>query len=424
MYSYSQPRHAPLANFFAWPINEDEPVHIVKSRLSKEYLNNYINSLQPHMLAAPLAATSIIQDGKVILGTNAYTRNTRSLDTALINDDIREELDRGAQIAWKQFSFCAENPVGNQWQLLAYTEEDKGFFIPHFDDSYNHGGSLWRNRPDRSLTGLIYLNDDFEGGEIQFNYILDEEGKPFKYKPKAGEIIYFPPHEAYTHEVLPVTKGTRYCASRWWDDTEWFQDFGNLSEPYPSELTNFFAQPIWRFGHMSLQRQTGLGNSYFDRMFVDGSINKMDEDKTEELKNSNTLISRLWNELKESPICYGHSLIRAYANAHTYGIEGFPHKDAEDRNNFTTMIYCNTEWKKEWGGETVFWAADGTTRRAVTPTPFKIIQFRGDMLHASRPVTRDCKALRVTLMFKTKRIVEIQPEIRGNLIDPYPLSKR
>jgi predicted 2-oxoglutarate/Fe(II)-dependent dioxygenase YbiX len=424
MYSYAQPKYEPLGNFFPWPIDPENPVFIVKSKLSKESLNNFIATLQPSLIAAPLAATSVNnKDGTVTTGTNAYTRNTRSLDTALISQDIREELERGAKIAWKQYSFCAEEPVGNQYQLLAYTEADKGFFVPHFDDSYGHGGVLWRNRPDRTLTGLIYLNDDFEGGEIQFNYILDEEGKPFKYKPKAGEIIYFPPHEAYMHEVLPVTKGTRYCASRWWDDTEWFQDFGVLDTNAQNTLTEFFKAPMWRFGHMSLQRQTGLGNSYFDRMFVDGDIRKMNEDKSKELENISPVISNLWKQLKESPICWGHSLIRAYANAHTYGIEGYPHKDAEDRNNFTTMIYCNPTWKKEWGGETVFWGRNGNTRRAVTPSPFKIIQFRGDMLHAARPLTRDCKELRITLMFKTKRIVEIQPELRTGLEDPFVLRK-
>jgi hypothetical protein len=51
---------------------------------------------------------------------------------------------------------------------------------------------------------IIYLNDNFEGGELFYpnlNYI---------YKPKAGDLIIHPGDERYTHEVLPLLSGERY----------------------------------------------------------------------------------------------------------------------------------------------------------------------------------------------------------------------
>ena len=56
----------------------------------------------------------------------------------------------------------------------------------------------------------MYLNDEYEGGEIYF----PEVG--FQVKPPAGSIVYFPQtnvnedHSDMTHGVTPITSGTKY----------------------------------------------------------------------------------------------------------------------------------------------------------------------------------------------------------------------
>jgi Rps23 Pro-64 3,4-dihydroxylase Tpa1-like proline 4-hydroxylase len=71
----------------------------------------------------------------------------------------------------------------------------------HVDDlgrtSYNH------------MASLIYLNDDYEGGEIEFpthNVSL---------KLSAGSLIMFPGNEHYPHEVKPILSGYRYTMPLW-----------------------------------------------------------------------------------------------------------------------------------------------------------------------------------------------------------------
>ncbi|RKF29560.1 hypothetical protein BCY90_14855 [Agrobacterium deltaense] len=55
----------------------------------------------------------------------------------------------------------------------------------------------------RCVTALLYLNDDYEGGELFFPRL------EVNYRAKAGELVLFP--SEYLHAVWPVTKGTRYC---------------------------------------------------------------------------------------------------------------------------------------------------------------------------------------------------------------------
>ena len=57
------------------------------------------------------------------------------------------------------------------------------------------------------FTCLLYLNDDYEGGEIEFSLI------GLKVKPQAGDLIIFEPHrESMLHQVLP-TSSDRYTLS-------------------------------------------------------------------------------------------------------------------------------------------------------------------------------------------------------------------
>jgi hypothetical protein len=63
-------------------------------------------------------------------------------------------------------------------------------------------------RPNDIAT-LVYLNDNYEGGEIYFpehNIYI---------KPEKGDLVCFPDNPGYIHGVMPITSGTRYTLPRW-----------------------------------------------------------------------------------------------------------------------------------------------------------------------------------------------------------------
>lgn len=59
------------------------------------------------------------------------------------------------------------------------------------------------------LAGLIYLNDDYDGGELYF----PDWG--ISIKPKAGTFVSFPGNKNYLHGVKKIINGTRYTMSIW-----------------------------------------------------------------------------------------------------------------------------------------------------------------------------------------------------------------
>lgn len=80
----------------------------------------------------------------------------------------------------------------------------------HFDQSYLD--VHWDDRRERDQFGMrdpishglvIYLNDDYEGGEIFYPELGIE------YKAKAGELLIHPGSKMYSHGVKPVSSGYR-----------------------------------------------------------------------------------------------------------------------------------------------------------------------------------------------------------------------
>ncbi len=99
-----------------------------------------------------------------------------------------------------------------QWfekpQVLRY--EPGGLYGPHADsDQYIANARHWRKVIDRDVSLLLYLNQEFAGGELnfrQFNYT---------YRPRTGDLLCFPSGGHYAHEALPVKSGTRYVVVSW-----------------------------------------------------------------------------------------------------------------------------------------------------------------------------------------------------------------
>lgn len=62
---------------------------------------------------------------------------------------------------------------------------------------------------DNHLPVHIYLNDDYEGGELNF------ETFGLSIRPKKGDMIVFPGNMHYPHELTKILSGTRYTLAVW-----------------------------------------------------------------------------------------------------------------------------------------------------------------------------------------------------------------
>lgn len=93
-------------------------------------------------------------------------------------------------------SCCLRTDSG--YDLLRY--KTGGFFKQHTDS--------YLEQP-RALAMSINLNDDYKGGSLAF---FDEE---VTIKGGLGSVIIFPANYMYPHQIMEVTKGTRYAIVTW-----------------------------------------------------------------------------------------------------------------------------------------------------------------------------------------------------------------
>lgn len=94
------------------------------------------------------------------------------------------------------FNSLGLDPVEKVWdrglELIRWSTCDG--LGPHAD-----GSSDTPEYPKYLLAALLYLNDEYDGGEIAFpDYDIT-------IKPKTGDLVYFPSH--FIHEVLPILEG-------------------------------------------------------------------------------------------------------------------------------------------------------------------------------------------------------------------------
>ena len=120
---------------------------------------------------------------------------------------------------------------------------------PYFPDKinyYSHGDN------DRVGTGILYLNDNYEGGSTYFPKLGVD------ITPKKGSMLYFkqcydePTNWSTIHESRKITKGTKWIASCFFSEREriGFTD----REDFMPEENPTFTEPFYVKKFMEIQR--------------------------------------------------------------------------------------------------------------------------------------------------------------------------
>jgi hypothetical protein len=111
-------------------------------------------------------------------------------------------------------------PVGNMEapNLFHYAVGQE--FAPHYDfldaEYPGYAQQLAATGAQRVLTFLLYLNEDYEGGETEF------PSAGWRYKGRTGDALFFwnvepsgQPDRRTLHAGLPPTRGEKYLLSQW-----------------------------------------------------------------------------------------------------------------------------------------------------------------------------------------------------------------
>ena len=150
-----------------------------------------------------------LEESKIASGLDKNIRNVEGhfLTKSFISDivyfkEIQKRLD-AIYLNYKiKFPFLQVAQI-KEMQFLKY--KPGGKYETHTDDYH---------KTSRSLSCIINLNEDYEGGDFIF---YDEKGKEIlhKYKLNKGSVVFFPSNFLFPHKVEPIIKGTRYSIVIW-----------------------------------------------------------------------------------------------------------------------------------------------------------------------------------------------------------------
>jgi len=180
-------------------------------------LKDYIVVLE-NILSDELCSEIISEYSSTELWGSATTGNGVSLDVrnvdviGISNDAVlsenaerRKKLDLqvfdGVSAAIKKYADMFPHCLISKdsgYDLLRY---NSGQFYTEHTDSFTEN--------PRAVSCSIALNDDFEGGEFGFF------AREVVIKAPKGGAVLFPSNFMYPHEIMPVTKGTRYSIITW-----------------------------------------------------------------------------------------------------------------------------------------------------------------------------------------------------------------
>lgn len=138
------------------------------------------------------------------------TRTSSSfVDDDFTFDDIRK---KSYELLKDKFSYI-ENFSIEHFEKTQIQRYYAGQYVASHMDYFNCGQYVTNN--DKMATLIIYLNDDFSGGETSFDFLN------IKVKPEKGSALFFNYHydnnikTKSKHGGLPVLEGTKYIITCW-----------------------------------------------------------------------------------------------------------------------------------------------------------------------------------------------------------------
>lgn len=180
----------------------------------KDFIQVYDNFLQPKVISSLLKwlNTQDFQEATVVGGLrkdirSAATKNIWRDPKSLTNTHWCNYLANKFTLLVRKYdqqnSYGSSCTLVNELQALKYEIGD--YYVPHTDNATNF---------HRTLSVILILNDDYEGGSLVFK-CTKKDNTILEVPRKSGRVILFPSNFLFPHAVQKITKGCRYSIVAW-----------------------------------------------------------------------------------------------------------------------------------------------------------------------------------------------------------------
>ncbi|MFM8258621.1 MAG: prolyl hydroxylase family protein [Vulcanococcus sp.] len=171
-----------------------------------------------HVQSLPFAGSSLTSDGGAATTRPQQARTSSSClleEAHPVTQLLHERLNRSVAIYAERLK--AQHPAFDghplpgahgvhSWreplQVLRYHPGER--YVFHHDCDFDRNREAYH----RVLTAILYLNNDFEGGETAFS--------GGRIKPEPGQALVFPSNWCFPHAGCRVISGIKYAVVTWY----------------------------------------------------------------------------------------------------------------------------------------------------------------------------------------------------------------
>jgi hypothetical protein len=183
-------------------------LHVYKNAFSADDAARYIHTLESNLQGGKKYKWS---DATVTNSPEPIKKARDCVDFKYKKEDLgprdvhnEELLDLHEEI-YQKLKYCIDD-YAKYWGINVVYYEAFNFVKyegegKHFNIHADHGPAY-----NCTVSAVIYINEDYEGGEIQFPRL---DG--YVHTPRIGDILLCPSNYIYEHASLPMKSGTKYC---------------------------------------------------------------------------------------------------------------------------------------------------------------------------------------------------------------------
>ena len=178
-----------------------------------DYIVLLENVVTPALCDAILNEYKNSDDWTLAITASGKSDAERQCSTIGISFDSIINKNKNVRLALDKYMHVSAGEVIKKYKNnfpFCNIQEDSGYDLLRYEvgQFYETHTDSFKERP-RAVSCSFILNDDYEGGEFAF---FDRE---LVYKLEKGSCIMFPSNFMYSHEIMPVTSGTRYSIITW-----------------------------------------------------------------------------------------------------------------------------------------------------------------------------------------------------------------
>jgi hypothetical protein len=183
-------------------------LHVYHNAFSIDDANRYIDTLESNLGQNGVYKWS---EAQVTNSTTPIKKARDAVDFKYKQENLGPRNESNSELIdlheeiYQKLKYCIDD-YARYWGINVVYYEAFNFVKyegsgTHFNIHADHGPAY-----NCTVSAVIYINDDYEGGDLKFPR-LDN----LVYKPKVGDIAIFPSNYIYEHASLPIESGTKYC---------------------------------------------------------------------------------------------------------------------------------------------------------------------------------------------------------------------